>query len=294
MRGVLCVVIWAALALTAGCGISSTPQNPPPLKVSSPDELIAAWKQLPETTFENMDFNIASAIVETLAKTAPDRLEFLWEVLADSQAKPNAKVLATFCLQRHIQAEDAARLIALAAPDKERTTRGCALNLLSGINTPEAVQAIRGMLDDADTHVAAEAAISLLRRDDPAALERVEKIWNAPDTSIAKKVEIILALPDSEAARFLPLIQETAKNAAMDLEARKRAVTILAGIGAPDDLALLESLANDPEEVIQALAKSGIEAAKARAAAPAGENTPPLDTAPAGKNTPALDGDPLR
>lgn len=228
----------AVIVLFAGCGARDAAEAPKvldaPQSVQSSSDPLQLWQEISKGEFDSMNIPLAVKCVQQLAEQGSEKIEPIFQVLESPDAKPGAKVLAVISLTMFIQPSHLERLLALTGKEHDQVSRGCAINLLALINEPAAEQRIRELLQDPDAHVAKEAALVLLRRDDDTGVQKAESLWKNPETEAKDRNEIVLAFPSSRAKDYLFIYEEAACDKSLDYAARSHAVNILGMLGSAE------------------------------------------------------------
>ncbi len=246
-------VVYVAMLVISACSPQGEKDLPQvldaPRAVESDTDLLQLWRSIPQEKLEDTNVQQAVEIAERLSASGPDGLEPIFEVLASAEESPVAKIIATISLGPHVNESHIARLSELTKPEYKQTTRGCAVHLLGMISKPEADAHIRNLLEDADAYVSKEAVLALLRREETAAIQRVEAMWKNSATPPSDRNEIILAFPQSQAGENLYLYEDAVCDKSIDFVARSHALNVLGLLGKTTSLEKLDACLATEEDV---------------------------------------------
>jgi len=266
------VAAWSMIVIVLNaCGRPPAPPVPEfepelPTVTHEDADLMAQWREIPKAGHKHMDIQQALSITGAMARSGPEGLTPLFDVLAGADEDPVSKMLAVICLTPHFNESWLPRLTPLMTPENDPVTRGCAIHLASTYHSDEAFRQIKKYLTDDNTHVQKVAMLTLLRYGDLDALKETIAYWKGPDISSHDRNEIILAFPDAQAAEHLWLFEEAACGEGLDSPARKRAIQLL---GALSDMDVLEELTTclekETDDELRGLLRFAIDAIRGRA-----------------------------
>lgn len=207
----------------------------------------------------DLDFSTAQLIGSQLAKAG--RVDLILGTLGDAAANPKSKLLAVVSLTPLVNNEMESQLIAFTAPEREATTRACAVKLLGFVDSDSARDRLTTLMDDPEHRVCVTAVLMLLRTGAPEALAKVAEVWASPETHATERTELVLSLPEARLGDFVPVLMDAAVNPDMDYESRRRAITALGQLGDATAIPALEAVAADA--AIPALSESAQESLSA-------------------------------
>ena len=221
MKHLFAPLCCAALFCAAGCGPTPTYQS----GVKSPEEYMRDWHDLAAEPPGKMDEGSAKMIAGKLA-AVEGGLDMLFEVLADPESRPEAKLLAVVSLQPQLSLSLEPRIDQLTEPGLDPTTRACATQLLAFLRSEFSLNKLRTLLDDANHQVKMAALLGLLEAGKDDVFDHAEALWHADAARGQDRTAMILALPDTYAQTHLA---DYAAALADDIEIAPHARMIAAG-----------------------------------------------------------------
>jgi len=286
------ILVLSAVALP-GCELVPPPgQNPPetgkaPAAPANSDSNTAKFLEIAARPTKDWDITAASLLATQMARSGPNGLDSLFNLLADPAAKGEAKVLVSIVLTPLVQKTMIPRLTAMTQPGQNLDTRSCATQLLGMLQDPEASKRVRELSRDPELRVQVTAVYCLMRRDDTEAMQLALELWKRPDLNANQRVTLVQEIPVSRAAMMTPICRDAALDTKLSANIRTHAVEVLMRAGTEDVIPILQQCSQtDPEPRLQAFAKAGLDALRAGKQVNAVSPATPAAPAPAASVAP--------
>ena len=260
LRFVRLVPLGLLIAVLAGCE-APLPERAAPTQSSDPVNAFEEWQTIAAQSPVVRDVERAVELTSILAETGPEGLGPMVGLLAEEAVPAEHKVFALICLttQRDRLAVYAPRLLGWVEAGKAPETRKFSAHLLGLLDTPEALDRMKQLLDDGDRAVR-EAAMGVMLSFHPEFVsDRMDRFWHDPETSPAIRDQVILGMPPHLVEQFVSFYREAVSDGRLSVTARLKAIHVLGQRGSAGDIPVLEEcIEKDPDAVVKEQARGAL------------------------------------
>jgi len=240
----------------AGCVPSAPPETPPvapptqtvavpeaPTTSALIEEWITQVTALGEVNLNRFppprEVEIAMAIMAMLREAEPETLNPLIEAIADPELPLRSKIWGTSFLKEDMTPVHLPILSALLDPANDVTTRGCAISLLSGIDSPKVVEILRGAMDDPEPRISLAAMLGVARSGDETVRKKLVVMYSDPQSTVDVQTAIISLIIEKPTCDDIDFLLLTLDNDAIDITTRSDVSNHLGRFG---DVRVLEPM----------------------------------------------------
>ena len=250
----------------------------PEAGAESVDALMVKWMELAKgATKEKSNIDECYEIAVKVAKRDKKALAPLLDMVGDPSVTPYTKIVATLSLAQGITPDMKTRLFEFVKSEQDATTRSCATELLGYIGKDDVKQVLVQLMSDGDRRVKFQALRAVVLRD-PGRRKDMFEYWRKPDTTVAEKNSIVMVLTSMVVSSDCAwLLQDAAKDKALNEEVRLKAVQGLGFVGGQTALPVLGDVAKEENVKLQDAAKKAIESVEKRISRPVTEGGVPQE-----------------
>lgn len=238
-----------------------------PAKQATLEELLADWHERAKDADANFNTQACIYFGQQLSLYGPDAFDSLFDVLADPQATPKAKVMVTNTVQyANLDTTMLSRLIPLVSDEHDGTTRACAAKLLTGFPGDYVLELLKTLRDDKEERVRFVATLGLAVRNDAAARDALLERSTNPTTTADERYDIIKALSRGLREQDMVVFEHALKADDMGPRIWNDSIIQLGREGSPSAITVLEECVarDDRGEELQTLAKEALAALRSR------------------------------
>lgn len=180
-----------------------------------------------------------------LQTLGPDKLDPLFDVLADPDADPAKKVLVVVTLQNIVDATMTPKLIPLTSAEYDVNTRSAAAQLISLAQDPSTRDLLLELSEDDDTRIRLAALQGLALMNNNEAIAKLQAMYTDEGIQPAVRDRIVQTLARFPDPGSLPIYRAAAVDVLLEPASRFAAVVGLGDQGTEADLAVLDEAADN-------------------------------------------------
>lgn len=251
-RAIGIVASIAMACAIGGCVPSAPPQTlpvaPPPQMIAAPEAptpsaLIEEWitlvKALSEVDLNGFPPDQAAELKIALREAEPETLIPIIETIADPELSLRSKIWGTSFLTDDMTTVHLPALSGLLDLKNDATTRGCAISLLSRVDSPEAIEILRGAIDDPDPRTNLAAKLGVARSGDEAVRKKLVELYSDADSTLDVQMAIISLIIESPTPDDIDVLLLALDNDGIDIMTRSMVSNHLGRFG---DVRVLEPM----------------------------------------------------
>jgi HEAT repeat protein len=156
------------------------------------------------------------------------------------------------------------RLLQIARPENEFTSRACAVDLLGSITDPRVDVALNEYKNDPDRRVRFYAIFGLAKRS-PEGCKALTDLWKSPDITAPERNDIVARIASTPTPAspesVIEILHSAIQDPAIEESLRLASIAALGQLGKSESLAPLAVCAEkDPSQTVKEAAKSASDA----------------------------------
>lgn len=246
------VAVIAAINVLSGCvpsappdadsaeSLPDTPGVPQRLDTAAlVNEWIALVVELDERDLGELTTQRPSDIQNELLTVGPEALNPLIKAIANPELSPKSKIWGTGFLKEKLTEVHLPELSALLDPSNDATTRGCAISLLSDIDSRQVTEMLRGAMDDPEQRVRLAATLGVARSGDETARKALVEMYSAPNSTTQVQAAIINVVIEQPTTEDVGVLLLALDNGEIDIMTRSIVSNTLGRLG---DVSALEPM----------------------------------------------------
>jgi len=285
MRPTILAVLTIGVLLTAltGC-IPSEPTAKEGNRDAqvNPQALLDEWRSLAKEPSRNLRNPRTREIARQLSQIDRKALLTILDILEAPEAEPLDKVFVVVTLDTVVGEDMTARLKELSAPDRDGTSRACAVQLLGLSGDEEVLPYLLGLVEDSEPRVAFGAQLGAATLGSEQARAALKARYVEERCRPEERDKIVRLLSVSPRPDDMAILIAGVSDTAIDPSARIQAALTLGRMGNREALPALDQCAREAaNEDLKALAQAAARAIRERYPADHNETADDEDAGPA-------------